>query len=227
MRKLIFSSILFFAFTTLSAQSNSDLGAWYMYFGGVKFENSQWGIHGEAQYRNHNLIGDLEQLLLRTGLQYHLKDGSATFTLGYGNITTENEGTPDNTFYEHRIYQEALIRQDIYLVNLNHRFRYEQRFIDEQDLRTRFRYAIFINIPLTNKRMAQGGWYIPIYNEVFLNVETSEIVEHFDRNRLYGGLGYVWANNLKVQLGVMEQTTNNWSKTQLQFSLHHVIRAGK
>ncbi|MBK6265526.1 DUF2490 domain-containing protein [Marivirga sp. S37H4] len=227
MKKIFFTAILLSVFTSTYAQEKSDLGSWYMYFGGLKFENSQWGIHGEAQYRNHNILGDLEQLLLRTGLQYHLKDGSATFTLGYGNITTESEGTPNNTFYEHRIYQEALLRQDIYLVNLNHRFRYEQRFIDEQDLRSRFRYALFINIPLTEKKFASGGIYIPIYNELFINGEQTANAGYFDRNRLYGGLGYVWTNNLRIQVGVMEQTTSNWSKTQLQFSLHHVIQAGR
>ena len=222
-------SVLLFLFISnqISAQTTSDLGAWYMYFGGIKFEESQWGIHGEAQYRNHNIIGDLEQLLLRTGLQYHLKDNSATFTLGYGNITTENEGEPDNTFYENRIYQEALLRQDIYSVNLNHRFRYEQRFVDTQSLRTRFRYALFINIPLTQKKFAPGGFYIPVYNEIFINGEERGNIEYFDRNRLYLGLGYVLKNYLKAQVGVMEQSTRNSSKTQLQFSLHHGISVGK
>ncbi|HAH38625.1 MAG TPA: DUF2490 domain-containing protein, partial [Algoriphagus sp.] len=57
-----------------------------MYFGNFRFQESPWAIHGEIQYRNHNIVGDLEQLLIRTGLQYNLKDGSASFTLGYGNI---------------------------------------------------------------------------------------------------------------------------------------------
>lgn len=228
MLKTIFTFILLFSVTLAGAQNNnSELGAWYMYFGGLKFEDSPWGIHAEAQYRNHNIIGDLEQLLLRTGLQYHLKDGSGTFTMGYGHITTQNEGTPNNTVYENRIYQEAFLPQFIYSVNLNHRFRYEQRFIEGQDFRTRFRYALFINIPLTQKRFAPGGIYIPLYNEIFINGEQTETVAYFDRNRLYGGLGYVVKNNLRVQVGIMEQTTNNFSKTQLQFSVHHVISAGK
>ncbi len=155
--KITFSVLLFLLICNkVTSQNTSDLGAWYMYFGGLKFEESQWGIHAEAQYRNHNIIGDLEQLLLRTGLQYHLKDNSATFTLGYGNITSEMEGEPDNTFYENRIYQEALLRQGIYSVNLNHRFRYEQRFVDTQNLRTRFRYALFINIPVTAEEICPG-----------------------------------------------------------------------
>lgn len=211
-----------FSFTPSFAQDDPDLGAWYMYFGGVEFENSQFGIHAEAQYRNHNVIGDLEQLLLRTGLRYHLKDASATFTLGYGNITTESVGEPNNTFYENRIYQEALLKQNVSIASLNHRFRYEQRFVDNQDFRTRLRYALFVNIPLSDKKFSPGAFYIPIYNEIFINGEKMGNIEYFDRNRLYGGLGYVWKENLRVQVGIMEQTLNsNYSKTQLQFSLHH------
>jgi len=223
---MIFRIVIVLAFlfsvTPSLAQDDPDLGAWYMYFGGVEFENSQFGIHAEAQYRNHNIIGDLEQLLLRTGMRYHLKDGSATFTLGYGHITTEDVGEPNNTFYENRIYQEALLRQNVSIASLNHRFRYEQRFVDVQNMRTRFRYALFINIPLTSKKFTPGGIYIPIYNEIFINGEKLENVEYFDRNRLYGGLGYVWKKNIRVQVGIMRQTLDfSINKTQLQFSLHH------
>jgi hypothetical protein len=179
-RIAVTTGFLFFSFFSFSsfAQDEPDLGAWYMYFGGVEFEDSQFGIHAEVQYRNHNIIGDLEQLLLRTGLRYHLKDGSATFTLGYGNITSEGVGEPNNTFYENRIYQEALLRQNVSIAYLNHRFRYEQRFVDIQDARTRFRYALFINIPLTTKKFTAGGVYIPIYNEIFINGEKLEGVEY-------------------------------------------------
>ncbi len=48
-------------------------------------------------------------------------------------------------------------------------------------------------------------------------------VELFDRNRLYGGLGYALADRRKLQLGYMIQTTDTFSKGQLQLSFHHVF----
>jgi hypothetical protein len=36
----------------------------------TKFKNSQFGIQGDVQYRNWNTLGDLEQLLLRSGVTY-------------------------------------------------------------------------------------------------------------------------------------------------------------
>jgi hypothetical protein len=42
-----------------------------MYFYTTKFKNSQFGIQGDVQYRNWNTLGDLEQLLLRSGVTYN------------------------------------------------------------------------------------------------------------------------------------------------------------
>ena len=45
-----------------------QLGAWYMYFFNVKFDDSQWGVQGDLQYRAWDWGSDMEQLLLRGGL---------------------------------------------------------------------------------------------------------------------------------------------------------------
>jgi hypothetical protein len=179
-----------------------------------------------VQYRNWNLGGDLEQLLLRGGLTYQGKDSNIKFTLGYGNITTGVYGDSKDTSSESRIYQEAL-----YPVKFgkrfytNHRFRYEQRFVEGQDFRTRYRYNLFLNIPLNNEAITPKTYYIALYNELFINgqrdIGDNRSVAFFDRNRFYSGIGYVIKPGYKVQLGVMKQTTNTWAKRQLQFSFHH------
>ena len=68
------------------AQSqNSDLGNWLIYIGSKQL-NEKWNIHNEVQYRNYNMVGDLEQLLLRTGLGYTFNEGKNNALLGYGYI---------------------------------------------------------------------------------------------------------------------------------------------
>lgn len=54
------------SFGLLAAQK-SDVGNWFMLFGSEKV-NSKFNIHYEVQYRNYDFIGDLNQLLLRTGI---------------------------------------------------------------------------------------------------------------------------------------------------------------
>lgn len=226
---LLVLPIVMLATNPAQAQVDEDeLGAWYMYFWGKRFDDSQWGLQGDAQYRNWDMGGDLEQLLIRGGLTWTPKSGDALFTLGYANITSGAFGSSSKTTGEDRMYQEALLPQKIgERVYLRHRFRLEQRWVDNQDYRNRFRYALFMDIPLNRTEVKQGAWYLAFYNEIFLNAERDigrdREVEIFDRDRLYGALGYALGDKLRVQAGYMHQYTDNVDKGQFQFSLHHAF----
>lgn len=203
-----------------------QLGAWYMYFFNKQFKNSQFGLQGDYQFRFWDAGSDLEQILLRTGTTYRPKDADILFTLGYANITTGTFGESSGTSTEHRIYQEALFSRKIgsrFL--LTHRIRFEQRWVEGQDFRTRYRYNLFLNVPLNDTKLDRGVVYLALYNEIFINGQTDigegRSVEHFDRNRTYLGTGYGLRKNLRLQVGWMRQTTSNWAKNQAQFSLHH------
>jgi hypothetical protein len=204
----------------------SKTGAWYMYFFNTQFKNSDFGIQGDLQHRNWNVLGDLEQLLVRTGVTYTPKNSGIMFTLGYANITTGTFGDSTASTNENRIYQEGLFSQKLGgRFFLTHRFRYEQRFVENQDFRTRYRYNLFLNIPLNKKTLEKNAIYTAFYNEIFVNGQTNignnNTVALFDRNRTYLGLGYVLKPGQRFQLGWMNQKTNNWGKGQLQFSFHH------
>ena len=226
---LIIISISFFLPKRGEAQINEDqLGAWYMYFFNTTLKESPWGVQGDIQYRNWNIAGDLEQLLLRGGITYKPRKADIKLTLGYGNVTTGSFGSDNATTRESRIYQEALF--PVQFGNrfyTNHRFRFEQRFVENQDFRTRYRYNLFLNIPLNQSAMDQKTIYLALYNELFINgqrnIGNGNTVEIFDRNRLYTALGYIIKKGLRIQLGVMNQTTDNWSKNQLQLSFHQKI----
>lgn len=204
----------------------SQTGAWYMYFFNHQFEDSQFGVQGDLQYRNWNTLGDLEQLLIRTGLTYTPKDSNVLLTLGYANITTGEFGDSNETSGENRIYQEALFPQKLgNRIYLTHRFRYEQRFVEDQDFRTRYRYNLFMNIPINKSSLDKGAIYTALYNELFINgqedIGDDRTVQLFDRNRTYLGLGYVLNPGQRLQLGWMNQKTVVWGKGQLQLSFHH------
>lgn len=229
MKKLYYLiGILTLAITNpVQAQVDEDqLGAWYIYIWSTQFNESQWGLQGDVQYRNWDLIGDLEQLLLRGAATYKPKNTNVKLALGYAHITSGVFGDSDDTSAESRIYQEANLPQKIgNKISLNHRFRYEQRFVDGQDFRTRFRYGLFVTIPLKGNTVEAKSWYLNFYDELFINGERNigdgRRVELFDRNRLYGALGYAVKKNFKIQVGAMRQTTNSVDKTQLQFGVFH------
>ena len=196
------------------AQVDEDqLGAWYMYFFNAPFENSQWGLQGDVQYRNWDLIGDLEQFLIRGGVTWRPKSGDAIFTLGYSNITSGEFGSSNSTTSEDRIYQEASLPQKIgSRTYLRHRFRFEQRWVENEDFRTRFRYAIFMNVPFNQDDLKRGAWYLALYNEIFINgqrgIGDGRMVEVFDRNRFYSAIGYSLRDNLQIQGGYKKKGSN-------------------
>lgn len=206
----------------------NQFGAWYMYFYNTTFKESSWGLQGDIQLRNWNIGGDLEQLLIRSGVTFKPKNTDIKLTLGYGNVTTGAFGQNPSTTTESRIYQEALyptrIGKRFYFT---HRFRFEQRFVQDHDFRTRFRLNVFLNVPLNKPEMTKNTLYIGLYNEVFINGErhigNGNEVEIFDRNRFYAALGFMINKGMKIQLGVMNQVTDNWKKNQLQLSFHHTL----
>ena len=186
----------------------SNFGNWLIYIGNKKI-NSKWNIHNEIQYRNYDAIGDLEQLLLRTGLGYTFNENKNNVLLGYGYILSENYIDNSNekvTINEHRIFQQFTSGQAIGKVKLNHRYRFEQRFV-EDDFKLRVRYFLGLNIPFekTNK------YYFSAYNELFLNTENAI----FDRNRIYLGLGLKVNDNIKIEAGYMSQLFETSSRDQL------------
>lgn len=201
-----------------------QLGAWYMLYWSTRFDDSSLGLQGDVQHRNWDLGTDLEQLLIRGGLTY-TPASSVLLTGGVAHITSGAFGDSSETSAERRVYQEALVSQAFGgVVFLRHRYRYEQRWVDGQDFRTRFRYALFGDVALNGRGTGSGSIYLALYNEVFVNGElevgSGRTVERFDRNRFYTALGFGVSDRSRLQAGYMIQTLPVGSKGQVQVSLH-------
>jgi hypothetical protein len=211
MRRLLLFGFLMV--TTASLAQDSNLGNWMIYFGNKKI-NPKWNWHHEVQYRNYDAIGDLEQLLLRTGIGLNLSEANNNLLLGYGYILSENyleDSDQKVSVHEHRIFQQFITRQNFGRFNLQHRYRFEQRFI-ESLFRLRFRYFLSLNIPLNNREMVDNTWYASTYNEIFLNTRKDRV---FDRNRLYLGMGYKLNKTFRFELGYMNQFLPNGNRDQI------------
>ena len=195
----------------ISIAQSSDFGNWLIYIGNKKV-NSKWNIHNEVQYRNYDAIGDLEQLLLRTGLGYNLSENNHNLLLGYGYILSQNyiaDTQNKMDVNEHRIFQQFTSKQNVGSVSLSHRYRFEQRFV-ESDFKMRLRYFLAIKVPILKTETSPTKLYLSAYNEVFLNTES----DVFDRNRVCGGLGYQLNKNVRIEAGYMSQLFENSSRDQ-------------
>jgi hypothetical protein len=208
------------------ADIDDELGLWSMYFWTTGIGDSRWVAQGDLQYRHWSTGRDTEQVLLRGALGYRPSGGRTVLAAGYAFIESRPFGDGGTDVNESRVYQEALIPQGpLGRVYLTHRLRFEQRWIDGQDFRTRFRYALFANIPLNREDLEPGAVYLALYNEVFVNgqrdIGMDRSVDRLDRNRLYGGIGYTLAPGARLQFGVMRQNAPDVDRNQLQLSFHH------
>lgn len=208
--------------TTFCFAQKNDLGAWYMYFGNNKISKKlNW--HNEIQYRSFDGGTDLEQLLIRTGIGYDLSENNNNILLGYGFILSQPymDGEKQENI-EHRIFQQYITKQKFGRFNIQHRYRLEERFLEE-DFRMRFRYYLNFNIPINNKEMLPKTFYASVYNEIFLHLDSPA----FDRNRVYGALGYVISKNLRIEAGYMNQIQENKNRGQIQIGFYNNIPFSK
>ena len=211
--KALCIGLLFWGSMFLGAQNNT--GNWLMYFGTNKI-SEKFSIHTEAQYRNHTISPtNVEQLLLRTGLNYHFKpNASATFGYAHiGNYDYESDRKSPEV-EEHRIWQQFLTSNTIGRVKFEHRYRLEERFVEDK-FKMRFRYRLMLFLPINRPKIETGTLYLGVYDELFINDKRT----FFDRNRLYGGFGYQYADNIHFQVGLLRQEVQKSAKTFLQFGL--------
>tara|TARA_R110000796_G_scaffold35017_3_gene90124 strand:- start:93312 stop:93983 length:672 start_codon:yes stop_codon:yes gene_type:complete len=216
MKKIIFLITLCFI-TICTAQENGEdkWGSWYMYFGTNKISD-KLSIHTEAQFRYYETTSNFNQMLLRTGLNYHIEP-NAIATIGYGYITTDSsfeELINEEKSKENRLFEQFILKNKVGEFLFEHRYRLEQRFIeylDEKDTQHRARYRLQVTLPLTDI------FFLNFYDEIFINLQN----EAFGQNRLYGALGINVTENLSIQAGYLKNHFTDANFDRLQFSISY------
>lgn len=200
----------------MSTSGEEELGAWYMYFGTNKL-SEKWSLHTEAQFRYFETTDNFNQLLLRTGANYHINQ-DAIATLGYGFIETDGSflNLPGETnSKEHRIFEQFILKNKVWELLFEHRYRLEQRFLEfannTTDTQHRARYRLQVTLPLTNT------FFLNFYDELFINLQD----DLFGQNRLYGALGVNVTENSSVQIGYLRNQFTNAVYNRLQIGIFY------
>ena len=196
---LIFSLVMSL---TISGQS-SKWQIWSSNFVNLHLSD-RWYIQGDYQFRNLTERG-VGQILLRNGIAYNISAQSSILQ-GYAliindpNVSSNGQKPVTSKTLEHRLYQQFLHRHSSNHLLAIHRFRLEERFLNE-DFQIRFRYFLNMNVPLNDRTLSPNAIYLSIYDEIFLNLDESPL----DRNRLYMGMGYVFSPKIRMEMGLMAQ----------------------
>lgn len=233
MKRVLTVLITLIAFNAGAQQpGEEENGIWYMYFGMNRIAE-RWSIHTEAQFRYFETKGNFNQMLLRTGMNYHIND-NAIATFGYAYIDTDptfldNQSTSapiempilTDDLKENRIFQQFILKNKVWEFNFEHRYRLEQRFLENRDLNTTFtehraRYRLQATLPLTNT------FFLNFYDELFINLQN----ELFGQNRLYGAVGVNITENSNLQLGWLRNQFTNavFNRFQIAFFYNPDLR---
>lgn len=220
-KKLSLFLLLLLSSASFSQSPAGTLGNWFMFFNQTRLSD-KWSIHTEAQYRSFNIAPNTEQLLLRGGINYHTGKSSLA-TAGYAYITNyayDKEQMPEVVVFENRLWQQFIFRANIKRFFFEHRLRSEQRWIlsnGNKRYLNRVRYLLRLTIPINKTVIEKNTFFVSLYDEIFINATSSP----FDRNRLYGALGYQFLPNVSLQLGYLAQTTPANTKHYLQAALFY------
>jgi hypothetical protein len=230
MKRLSFT-LLFLSFIGFHAysQTSHQNSGWLFLLNSTKF-NDKWGMHLDVQLRSHDDWDGAKNFLFRPGVTYYINDHSNA-TLGYLLASTfqKTEGGNKHTA-EYRIWEQYIITHKVKTLNLQHRFRLEQRFIDagtDDVFAQRLRYFIRGVLPLSAPEGAFGkGAFVALQNELFFNVQNkSKLNQHFfDQNRAYAALGYRFSKKVDLEAGYLNQmikgANNNTMNNIIQLALY-------
>ena len=197
--------------------------SWWCYFGTYRITN-KLSIWTELQLRRADFVNEWQQVLPRVGLNYHYKD-NIIFTAGYAYLWTYPYGEQpiplNEPRYEHRPWQQVTLLHGTNKVSFQHRYRLEQRFLqdwtspdrttglrsirDGYELQNRMRYRFLATIPITRTAQGRQKLFATVYNEIFINFGDNIGFNLFDQNRLGTTIGYQFTKDFNWQIGYMNQ----------------------
>ncbi len=210
-------SLLSYSQNTRIKDKNSI--GWYALNAGVKLDD-KWSLAGEFQWRRVNTISDPQQNVFKVAVNRLVFPGvnvRAGYALAesynYGDIPLNNLG---KQFTEHRAFEMLGLNNKFGIVESNHRFMLEQRWVgrysdislekeDEYVYTNRFRYMYRAQVPLKGREITDKTPYAAIYDEVFIGFGKNVNENVFDQNRFGLLLGYRFSPKVRVVGGFLSQ----------------------
>ena len=212
--KLLFISVILTLPNLAFGQSEDKLGSWYIYNGFFKF-SPKYELFFETQLRTYEVFSNPETFFLRPYFSYNLNENiQPSLGLEYHKAWTYDE-VPENKTYteEFRVTLQMMIFQNVGRVYFQHRYRYEFRDVSGSK-KQRMRYRIQATIPLNNKLIEKGTYFLAFFNEIMVDTKPAF---NFSQNRVYAAAGYQLNKSLNLQVGYLAIFKPGKVENRLQF----------
>lgn len=236
--KLVLLLVLMFS-VTFAQKTIHGQAVWVAYTGQYKL-TEKFGAHLEVQWRGDANFEQNRQNLFRIGGMYYLNN-QITLSAGYGLIKTFKPSLND-FFTENRAWEQIQYNHN-WLENKNtmtHRFRLEQRFVDNIVLNTddevvveatnyqnRLRYLNRNLFHLFKFNDDRNKAYAILQDELFFNLGDNKVnANFFDQNRFLLGFGINYENTIRLEIGYLNHLAtpsigNNIMNHNVSMSITH------
>lgn len=225
LRILLF--ICLWSFTYLSPLAQVQQTGWAASFSTFGLPG-KWSLHLDAQARSTDNVKEVQTLLVRPGVNYHINKNWVA-SAGYALIRNRRTiGSLSELLTEHRAWQQLVYNHKWNRVASAYRMRFEQRFLpvvnnnlaslwkEGHEPAYRMRYFMRHMLPLQKGHVFNEGLFFALQNEVFINTGNKSAVNNrsFDQNRLYLALGYRLPNTkIDLEAGYLNQYTEGRNRT--------------
>ncbi|MBT8382050.1 MAG: DUF2490 domain-containing protein [Ignavibacteria bacterium] len=190
----------------------TEFQSWFDFNGSYKF-NELWKTYGDVGYRTIFINKNFHRFYVRPSASFQL-NSILILHGGFGAFSTFDKET---TLWEFRPFQGLQIKYPKFLsIQLNHYFRFEERFFSGNTLNTfifRARYRLSTSIQIVH------NIYFPLQFEWFVNY-GKDIDFQLNEFRCVLGFGYIVDSSWKLEFNTIFQNTSASSDL---FSFNDII----
>ena len=178
-----------------------QVGSWTVLSAKVGL-SPNWSMFGEAQLRSTSFFQNFHYYEYKGGGTFHV-DKNFSVALAAGRYTTFQQGgnfLEPEVNDEFRLWQQLVVSEYLERIRIEHRYRLEQRWTST-GFRTRYRFRVNVTVPLNQRKLEPGVWYVSAGNEVFLTDRPT----YFERNRFTLAIGQQVTRQLTCYAGYVYQ----------------------
>ena len=199
--------------------------------------NTSFYLKNEVHLRRTNFLSDWQQFIIRPSIHYKL---NKTVDLSAGYSFLKNYHTTRD-FNENNVWQQLLLSHHSGSSKFKHRFRLEERFIEQinqlpsgayvtdgAEFAMRLRYRFTYNLPLITvvdtKKIS-----LTVFDEIWLNTDKGIVPKSINQNWFYAGISYPILKKGSLGVGFMSDyaplgndtyRTNNILQTTLKYHIN-------
>lgn len=190
--------------------------------------NNNLFLKNEVHLRRTNFLADWNQFVWRPSF-HAILNKNIDISIGYAFL---NNYRDHYQFVENNISQQVLISQKIGKSSIKHRFRYEQRFIENYvkisdaayqkegvNFRTRFRYRFIWSISLI--KLKTKTLKLTAFDEIWLHTGEGIIPKSLQQNWFYTGFSFPILKKTSLSMGYLNSYSSSGTN---QYTSNHILQ---